>query len=85
MDWNRERILERAAEMRTAANTMKAQAEICLKHAILLEEIARAWPEPRTAHWIRWGQYLKCSACGHMVDEKADECPECKAEMERVK
>ena len=85
MDWNRERILERAADMRTAASTMKAQAEIYLKHAILLEEIARAWPEPKPAHWIRWGQYLKCSACGHMVEEKADTCPECKAEMERVK
>ena len=84
MDWNKERILERAAGMRTAATTLTAQAEIYTKHAILLEEIARAWPE-NSGHWIRWGQYFKCSRCGHMVEEQADTCPECKAEMERVK
>ncbi len=84
MDWNRERILERAAGMRTAASTMTAQAEIYTKCAILLEEIARAWPE-NSGHWIRWGQYFKCSRCGHMAEEQTDTCPECKAEMERVK
>lgn len=84
MDWNKERILERAAGMRTAASTMTAQAEIYTKHAILLEEIARAWPE-NSGHWIRWGQYFKCSRCGHLSEEQVDTCPECKAEMERVK
>lgn len=84
MDWNRERILERAAGMREAAHTEQMLADLRIQHAILLEEIARAWPE-NSGHWIRWGQYYKCSRCGHMAEEQADTCPECKAEMEKIK
>lgn len=89
--WNPQRVEDRAKSMRSEAEADKRIADIRIQFAVTLEDIANAWAkdhktgdatEPRTAHWIRWGQYLKCSACGHMVEEKADECPECKAKME---
>lgn len=84
IEWTQKTILERAAGMRKAAEIEKEKADLRIQFAILLEEIARAWPE-NSGHWIRWGQYFKCSRCGHLSEEQTDTCPECKAEMERVK
>lgn len=48
-EWSPEKITERAKEMRTAAQELKDKADIYMKHAILLEEIAKDWTARRAS------------------------------------
>lgn len=90
MTWTPEKVKEHARTMREASKEMHEKGDLYLKQAIMLEDIAKDWTAAigsgtGRAHWIRWGLYLKCSACGHLTEQAADICPECHSQMEEKK